>query len=536
VRVALLAAFAAGVLAWLVAGAEVLFADGLRYVAQARAIDRGDWSAAVRRAVDHPAYPLAVAVAHRAVYGLDESPVGWQRSAQGVSAAAGVALVVPMYLVAAELFGGSAAWFGVALVFVVPVPGHVMADALSESTFLLFWTWGVWFVLRYLRAGATAWLLPALASGALAYLSRPEGLLLPAALAMTVALSRFIPAARLAPRRWWAAMGLLVVGPAALVGPYVAARGGLATKPAVARLLGVAPPSRPDAVERERPLDPSQSTLTTYALAARAAGAAVRDTVTAPLLPFAALGVWAAVRRRRRPRAWMFLGVAGGASVLALVRLHATGGYCTPRHALLLALPLIAASASGLRVALAIAVRSMRVGWLGSRLRDPGLSARAPGSRRRDPSHPSATRRLGIEGLLVAAPLAVAAWNAAALRAPLNVSFGGYREAAEWLARHAPAGDAVVDVTGWTQFYSGRPGYVFADLVAAPADPSARWVVAREAHLAGPWGYCDRLRALVDGARLVAKFPAERKPGRSVVSVYERPPATAAAPAGSCRD
>src|SRR5439155_1073545 len=28
------------------------------------------------------------------------------------------------------------------------------------------------------------------------------------------------------------------------------------------------------------------------------------------------------------------------------------------------------------------------VGWLGSRLRDPGTTAEAPGSRRRDPSHP----------------------------------------------------------------------------------------------------------------------------------------------------
>ena len=34
--------------------------------------------------------------------------------------------------------------------------------------------------------------------------------------------------------------------------------------------------------------------------------------------------------------------------MLALVRLYATGGYCTPRHSLILAFPLIAAAAHGL--------------------------------------------------------------------------------------------------------------------------------------------------------------------------------------------
>ena len=38
-------------------------------------------------------------------------------------------------------------------------------------------------------------------------------------------------------------MAFLVLGPLLLVGPYVALKGGLGTKPAVARLLGTAPKS-----------------------------------------------------------------------------------------------------------------------------------------------------------------------------------------------------------------------------------------------------------------------------------------------------
>ena len=72
----------------------------------------------------------------------------------------------------------------------------------------------------------------------------------------------------------------------------------------------------------------------------------------------------------------------------------------------------------------------------------------------------------------------------------------------------------MVDVTGWSQFYGRREGYTFENLVAAQGDPAARWVVAREAHLKGPWEYCGRLRALVDGLEPVAVFRARSAAAR----------------------
>jgi 4-amino-4-deoxy-L-arabinose transferase-like glycosyltransferase len=493
-------AAATALLGWLVGHTEILFADGLRYIDQARRIDRGDWSGGVRRAVDHPLYPLAVAAARRA-WRLGDGPASWQAAAQRASAVAGVLLAVPLFLAARELFGGSGAWLACALFYLAPVPARVSADALSESTFLLFWGWGVWASLRYLRRGAAGWLAAALGLGALAYLARPEGLLLPAALAATLLLAPLVPAARFRRRGWWAALAV-GLGAAALVGPFLWLKGGIGTKPAVARLLGLAPPSSPDAVERERPLEPGRSRLTTASLAAREAAAAVAAAATPPLLPFAALGVAVTLRRRwaADARAWLFLGVIASASLLALARLHATGGYCTPRHALIAAWPLFPASAAGLRAATAWAVRLKRRSGRASRV----------GSR--------VTRAWpALAGLALVVPVLPT------LLAPLNAANGGYRDAGLWLTQHAGTGDRVADVTGWAQFYSGRPGYVFANLVEAPADAGLRWVVAREAHLAGPWGYCARLRSLVSGARVVARFPAERQPGRSQVTVYERP-------------
>ena len=132
-----------------------------------------------------------------------------------------------------------------------------------------------------------------------------------------------------------------------------------------------------------------------------------------------------------------------------------------------------------------------------------------------------------VQGAIGSVPilfmLGFAAWNAGPLLAPVNAGTSGYREAGEWLARNSGAGERVVDVTGWSQFYGDRPGYTFRNLVEAPSDPSVRWVVVREAHLNGPWPYCARLRALVEGSRRVARFPRDRAAGQSRISVFERP-------------
>ena len=85
---------------------------------------------------------------------------------------------------------------------------------------------------------------------------------------------------------------MLVIGPVCLIGPYVAVKGGIGTKPSIARLLGTAPKSLPQAVERQHPLDPEQTAVETGALAAKAVFEAVRDAVSIPLLPLALLGLF----------------------------------------------------------------------------------------------------------------------------------------------------------------------------------------------------------------------------------------------------
>ena len=149
---------------------------------------------------------------------------------------------------------------------------------------------GLWAALRFLSGERCVTYRLWSDVSALAYLTRPEGLLLPAAVVSALVLSpRW--AARGLGKRGMVALGVLVVGSAALVGPYVVMRGGLGTKPSIARLLGTAPRSAAHAVERQRPLEPGQTEALTYLLAGKAVFKAITEAVTWPLLPFATLGL-----------------------------------------------------------------------------------------------------------------------------------------------------------------------------------------------------------------------------------------------------
>lgn len=500
VRIGVLMVMAACLLGWLSRHTAIFFDDGLRYIGQAQGLARGSLADGLLHAVDHPAYPAAIAMAHRAMGG--ESPQAWQSAAQAASVVLGVLLVIPLYLVALELFGARAAWLGVVLTYAVPLTGHVLADVLSEGTFLLFWTWGLYAALRFLREGRFLWLPLMIAGGALAYLSRPEGMLLPAAMVATLAVVPLLRSTRMNWPRWWTAVGFLVIGPALIVGPYIAMKGGIGTKPAVQRLLGTAPRSAPDAVERSRPLDPDQSVVRTYAEAAKSVFEAVRDAVTLPLLPLAVLGVIGTIRRsgRERARSFVFLGIIVGVSVLALVRLHATGGYCSPRHTMVLATLLLpAAAAAMVRILTELPISGR---WLGL---------------------PAGERIAAGPVLWIVMLGGFLAWTSAQTLLPINFTKEGYKQAGQWVAEHVPPNDRVVDVTGLSLYFGSKDGYTFANLDHAERDPELRWIVVRDNHLKGPWTYCRQLKELVKGLEPVAKFPVDPRPGQSRVYVFEKP-------------
>jgi hypothetical protein len=108
-------------------------------------------------------------------------------AAQYVNATAAVLLVVPMYLLGRMVFGGCISAIAVLLFQTLPTPAHLTSDGLSEGLYLLIictaLATGVWAVRRPTvgRFLLTGWLI------GLAYLVRPEGLLLLVPLAAVTA-------------------------------------------------------------------------------------------------------------------------------------------------------------------------------------------------------------------------------------------------------------------------------------------------------------------------------------------------------------
>jgi len=495
-RLGLLMIGAAALLGWLTAHTEILYTDGLRYIAQAKTIDQGAWTSGLVRSVDHPVYPLAIVAVHRLIGG--NGPKDWQNAAQLAAACAGVVLAIPTYLIALELFGPSTAWLACLLIYLIPFNGHLLADALSESTLLLFWSFGVWSSLRLLRTGRLAWLFPVVISSVLAYLTRPEGLVVPFSLVATLILlplrSSFgFPE----PRRRWA-LGLLMVGSLIAAGPFMLMKGGFSSKPSMSRLLGFAPGAGPMAVERERPLDPGQTAARTVLLANRAMVRAVAGATTIPLLLLAPIGIAVGCSRADARRSWLFLGIMLGASALAMIRMHALAGYCTPRHAVIVAWILVLAGGAGLE-------------WVAASLGT--RAARFPGDRWTIQRAGAAIKAIALAGCLLA-------WGRA-MTAPIDSGFAGYRLAGEWLKSAAAAGERVLDPKGLSLFYAGEQGYTFATLTDGSHDPAVRWVVAHDALLRGPWDYCELLRRLVADRRPTRVFPVNRVRGSSQVYVFD---------------
>jgi hypothetical protein len=495
-RILLLIVCSALLVAWVIKHSEPTTSLGLRYIQQAQHVEEGGWRKVFYSGVEHPLHPVLIAAAHRLFDG--DSPASWQRAALLVSFTSAILLVIPIYLVALQLFGEAGSFLGVALFMTNAVIGSIVVNVLSETSFLLWWSFGLWAAVRFLKDGRFVWLTLTVGFGALAYLTRPEGILLPLALAFVMVIVPFQRATRINWPRWWGAIMLVIAGALLLSGPYVAIKGGLGTKPGVARVLGLAPPSAPLALERDAPLRPGQTAIETYAVACARTVESAMGSVTLPLLPFSLIGLAVAARRDGGSRGVLLIGIVFCATAVALVRLHATGGYVMPRHALVLGLVLTLAAGTGLQ-------------WLTNRVSIPGQWLGL--------AHDRFKPGPAVTGALISI-LAIVP-NIRSLGPAHPGPFSVYYTAGDWLAANARSEEKILDLTDWSLFFSHRVGYGFADVHTAPADPEMRWVVVQKPDAEREWHYSRIVRDLVRGREAVARVPAMAAPGETQVCIYD---------------
>jgi 4-amino-4-deoxy-L-arabinose transferase-like glycosyltransferase len=457
----------------------------------------------------------------------DDLPFAMQLSAQLTSSIAGVLLVIPMFFLGKELFGRRVG-FGASLLFqCLPSGGRVLGDGLSEAVFLLFAVIALYFASRALRARS---LLPVVLcgiSGGLAYLTRPEGLLIVAATGIVLLASQIIRAWR---RPWFnlLACGLtLVVATLAVAGPYMALIHGLTVKQSAIRvgdklrqlterISQPAPDNRLASLGSGLPLfadwsDPNPdahlpSERRLWGLWA-VANMTIRGFFWSSWLP-ALIALW--VRRdcfRLVPVSWVIALVCGMIAT-SLYGVAVVVGYASDRHLLLVVLLGCYWAAAGVPIIGAMAAQTI------ARIR------------------PIWSRSSWTDAFVWTAALWIVLCVGPLFRTleTLHADRAGFRKAGYWLGEHAFSGDKIDDAYAWAHYYSG---HVFTEVDPAdglpfttgPAhEPKVRYVVMEVSDNKHPRLQTEKPEDLLAaGGREEQEWPLSRGKEKAVVKIFVVP-------------
>ncbi|WP_406695314.1 glycosyltransferase family 39 protein [Singulisphaera sp. Ch08] len=505
--------------------------DGLKFLRTARDFQNRPWIDVIRGADQHPLYPALVALSEPLIAAIRGSgPDTWRIAAQAVSALASLALLIPLYGLTRSLFDARIARIAVLIYVVLPLPAAIGHDTLSDSLALFAALLALW--LGEISLRSSGWKAP-LGCGIVAglgFLTRPEVLIVPLAVAVTW-ISRGGVLALNRPRIALARLSALGLSFLVLVGAYALLKGEVSEKLALRQGMGMGPrkvqvrraeqwlPSglndpRWDFSPKEESEEPAIAT---------APGIVARLSLQwAECLCglFAVFALWGVARARfirqlcepsqpvrqtldgepsPPPHHWgpRLIAVYLVLFSLVLFRHALKMGYLSDRHTLTLVLASIPWAAAGTFVCMrGVAVR---LRW-----------------------SPRFARMAGI-----AAVLTLVAVGARLQSKPTHPSRWGHWAAGRWLAAHADPADAVLDTRGWAAFVSGQRSYDYWHVRQAFTDSQLRYVVVGTGELAAESRRAATLRAvLAYSADPVVEFP-ERQDGHGGAGVrvyrYRRP-------------
>ncbi len=217
---------------WLLYNTEVTARDSIGYIRYALAFEHKPWPQVWQEQDQHPGYPLAVwamAIPVRAWAGHTNAAT-MQLSTQLVSFIAALLLLYPMYHLGRILLDRRAGFWGCLLFQYWPVSARHLSDGISETLFLLLLVSALLQAVQAVQ-GQAAWrfALCGLFCG-LAYLTRPEGLLVLPAVAVVLLARQWRPAWRCSWRRCLACGASLVLVAGAVGSVYVVTTGRITNK------------------------------------------------------------------------------------------------------------------------------------------------------------------------------------------------------------------------------------------------------------------------------------------------------------------
>jgi hypothetical protein len=476
--------------------------DGLKFIRIARQFQEQPWVEVVRRSDQHPLYPALVAIAEpcvRLVAGW--GPSCWRIAAQSVSALASLWLLIPLFRLVQAWFNESIAATSTLLWVLLPVPGLIGHDTLSDSLFLALFVTALWFGDLSLRDPSR--LTPGFACGltiGLGFLTRPEALVLPISVCL-VSLARWLH--RPNSSRVMIRAGTMMISFLVVVGCYSLVKGQVSEKLALRRAVGLPPSAvaRPslnplppglddprwdfspkEEAHRSETLSPSEAFLRL-----------VRTWAENLVWVLAIASTWGFWRSRNRPErrlAAVFCLIYCTLFGAILVRHATVAGYLSDRHTLSIALVTLPWSAVGI-----------------SEIRQAIRSRLRP--------------RRGLVAMRVALLASVVLAAAYFQVRDGHPTRWGHRAAGEWLARHLQPGEAVLDTRGWAAFVSDTSAYSPWQFGQALRDPNLTYLVVGTDELKAPSRRAMTLRALLRATGSLVVGFSGRQGGEDVaVQIY----------------
>ena len=505
--------------------------DGLKFIRVAKEFHHRPWDDVVRGSDQHPLYAACTALAEPpAALVLGEGPTAWRVAAQLVSALAAVATILPLFGLARALFGERPALLATLVYVLLPIPGAIGHDTLSEGLALFVFATSLRLGEAALRTGRrSAWIGTGLASG-VGYLVRPELLIVPMAVGVTGILpyvgsamrtifirprskmvrmadptEPFVPRPRLPDLAGLGLSALAIVGCYALVKGEVSEKLSLrigASMGSSSRAVRTVPAALPRGLDgRLWDFSAKEETGKADPEGIRLKGSAGKTSLRLAqqwaeglgwlTLPFFLWGVMKA-GTIEGSRVGRRLVAVYAILFSAVVIRHSTSlGYLSGRHAL----TLIVAT----------------VPWIGA-----GIWAWVRGLPERYRLGAATSRRLAIVGLSGLIALGLTAQAKAT-----HSSRWGHWAAGQWLREHATPDQAVLDTRGWAMFVRGGRGYDYWHVRQALSDASLAYVVVGEDELKAKSRRAETLRAMLAyAAEPVAEFPDREGKAGVAVRVY----------------
>lgn len=475
--------------------------DGLKFIRIAERFQIDYPYDAVRGTDQHPLYPACLAAFEPVVARIiGPGPKAWRIAAQGISAIASLALILPLYRFTRSTFDQPTAKLACLLYVLLPSIGEIGRETLSDMLALLW-------IMIALERGRSAletgrmddWLISGVAVG-LGYWTRPECLVAAVAIAAAACVPRIHA---ISCRTRVAGLVLFAFGAASLFGLYAIVKREPSEKLAF-RKQAIKPGSKylklrkvpqwlPKGLDDPR-WDFSPKEESDDAKTRKPEEATVRiaelwiEGMGFVLAPFA---LWGFVRARSKG-AGVWIARCYSVVFLAALERHAIKlGYLSHRHLLSLTLLSIPWTAGGMMVIGRRLARIFEWDW---------------------------ARQTLLGGCVVAALLAGGVW---ARTRPSHVTRWGHYAAGRWIAENTKPSEVVLDTRGWAAFESTRISYDYWHVRQALTDSKLAIVVVGADELAARSRRGKTLKALLGrSGELAASFPGERGGSASDVLVY----------------